>query len=115
MVRFSIGVTDFLSNYTFKLVEQTLKNKIIAGVRPGPGPGKKSIKDYFQKPELKKQPQKRKTIMSQMPTSVFTDPACLELIRKRDKDRDQDYCKEFEQELRHITPDKGKEKKVAKK
>ena len=46
--------------------------------------------------------------MSQMPTPVFTDEECLALIKRRDKNIDDDYSKQYLKDVEHITPPKSK-------
>ena len=37
--------------------------------------------------------------MDQFPTSIYTDPQCLEIILKKDKDANADYVRKFEEEI----------------
>ena len=70
------------------------------------GEKKKSIKEYFPKIGVPQQNKGRRSVTDQFPTVVYTDPECLEIIKKKDKDSEAAYVKEFHSEIN----DKLKEK-----
>ena len=37
----------------------------------------------------------RKPVSDQFPTTLYTDPECLQIIKERDKDANAAYVKEF--------------------
>ena len=41
----------------------------------------------------------RKPLTDQFPTALYTDPACLKIIKQRDKDANASYVKEFHCEI----------------
>ena len=47
-----------------------------------------SIKDYMEKPVLlaKDKPKKTRSIVKSLPSKVYTDIACMNEIKRRDKD-----------------------------
>ena len=40
-----------------------------------------------------------KPVSDQFPTTLYTDPECLQIIKERDKDTTAAYVKEFEAEI----------------
>ena len=41
----------------------------------------------------------RKPVTDQVPTALYTDPECLQIIKERDKDANASYVKEFHSEV----------------
>ena len=63
------------------------------------GGKKKSIKEYFPKIGVPEQNKGRRSVTDQFPTVMYTDPECLEIIKKKDKDSEAAYVKEFHSEI----------------
>ena len=57
-----------------------------AGVR-------RSIKDFRSKLEFQKG--KTRSLVKSLPSSMYTSPECLKMIKSRDKDADAEYVKEY--------------------
>ena len=60
---------------------------------------RKKIWDYFPRINEQVQRKPRKKITDEFPTTEYTDPRCLAIIKQRDKQANADYVKEFNDEL----------------
>ena len=60
---------------------------------------KKNIRDFFPQINAPVETKPRKKITDDFPTLDYTDPRCLEIIKQRDKQANDDYVKEFHDEL----------------
>ena len=60
---------------------------------------RKKIWDYFPRINEPVQRKPRKKITDEFPTTEYTDPRCLAIIKQRDKQANADYVKEFHDEL----------------
>ena len=67
------------------------------------GEKKKSIKEYFPKIGVPPERKTRRSVMDDFLTCIYTDPQCLEVIKKRDKDANAPYVKEFLVEIKKQT------------
>ena len=67
------------------------------------GEKKKSIKEYFPKIGVPPERKTRRSMMDDFPTCVYTNPQCLAVIKKRDKDANAPYVKEFHDEIKKKT------------
>ena len=60
---------------------------------------KKDIGDYFPPIGKPYEPKKRRKLTDVIPGVVYTDPECLAVIQRRDKNAKDDYIKEFNKEV----------------
>ena len=61
---------------------------------------RKNIRDYFPRINEPVTRKPRKKITDDFPTTDYTDPRCLEIIRERDKQSNAPYVKQFNDELK---------------
>ena len=57
------------------------------------------MRDFFPKIGIPTTRRTRKPVLAQFPTTVYTDPECLQIIKDRDKNTNDVYVKEFEAEI----------------
>ena len=59
----------------------------------------KGMRDFFPKIGVPAVRKTRKAVTEQFPTTLYTDPKCLQIIKQRDKDSNASYVKEFQAEI----------------
>ena len=57
------------------------------------------MRDFFPKIGIPTTRRTRKPVSAQFPTTVYTDPECLQIIKDRDKNANDAYVKKFEAEI----------------
>ena len=72
------------------------------------GNKKTKIGDFFpplDTEQAKKPRKQRKKLTDEFPSTVYTDPECLAIIKKRDKQANAPYVKQLEKELKEKLKD----------
>ena len=64
------------------------------------------MRDFFPKIGIPTTRRTRKPVSAQFPTTVYTDPECLQIIKDRDKNTNDAYVKEFQSEITKKTESK---------
>ena len=57
------------------------------------------MRDFFPTIGTPTMRRTRKPLIDQFPTALYTDPECLQIIKKCDKDANASYVKEFHSEV----------------
>ena len=80
----------------------TRKTMSFAGVR------RTSIKDIMEKPVLlaKDKPKETGSIVKSLPSKVYPDVACMNEIKRRDKDSGEGYVNEYLEEIDNLVKEK---------
>ena len=61
------------------------------------------------------EPRKRRKLLDVIPGIVYTEPNCMEVIKKRDKNAKDDYVEEYEKEVQKGLKEIEKRNKIGSK